>query len=508
MRTQIKVLTVVAAAGILASACGGGTGEKTAPTASARAAAAESAKPSGTPSGISANATPTPRPMELTGKFAISPQRGPLGTAVTATATGLKPQSKYDVVWTTVNGSWKLNEDGTSYLGRQFTPVDVPMQSVTTDAAGAFAITFKVPAQDFGFQHDVLVLDGAKIIRNKSGFAVDLDITITPKSGPVGTPITIEAKGVGWRDFEGAWMAAYDNVATGLLSGVTTKGYAKAVIPAAGGLGTHIITVLSGDLNFMYLNMQQSPSPDRPQFHLPFTVTDGPAVMPAPIEQQRVPVMAAQPVDKGIYVSPKSGIVGSSATLIGKGLPANTDLDLTYLAQVGNRVTTGAYTEQGKPLGKARTDANGNLSWSFAMPDDLGGDHRLLARNGNVLVAESVFVVQPNAFALSTDRGPSGTIVKIHVKGVGWTETANFYALNYDNGYMGYACGFNSSGDIEINLAMSGVPGWHYVELYPGIYKGTESRPLNFRIPQLTAAADHPGENLPIFRFAFLVTAP
>ncbi len=506
MRTQTRFFVALVAVGILASACGSAAGEKSrAPTARA---AADVAKPSGTPTGISANATPTPRPMELTGKFAIAPQRGPLGTPVTATASGLRPQTKYDVVWTTVNGSWKLSEDRTAYLGRQFTPVDVRMRSVTTDAQGAFATTFSVPTQDFGFQHDVLVLDGSKIIRNKAGFDVDLQVTISPKSGPVGTPITIEARGVGWRDFEGAWMAAYDNNATGLLSGVTTKGLARAVIPATGGPGTHVITVLSGDLNFMYLNMQQSPSPDRPQFHLPFTVTEGPAVMPAPVERQRVPVMAAKPVDKGIFVTPASGIVGSSATLTGKGLPANSDVTLTYLAQVGNRVTTGAYTEQGKPLGKARTDASGNLSWPFAMPDDLGGDHRVLAKIGDKVVADTVFTVQPNAFTLSTDRGPSGTIVKIQIKGVGWTETANFYALNYDNGYMGYACGFNSSGNVEINLAMSGEPGWHFIDLYPGIYKGTETRPLNFRIPQLTAPDDHPGEDLPVFHFAFLVTAP
>lgn len=36
----------------------------------------------------------------------------------------------------------------------------------------------------------------------------------------------------------------------------------------------------------------------------------------------------------------------------------------------------------------------------------------------------------------------------------------------------------------------------------------TESRPPNFRIPQLTYADDHPGERLPAFRFAFLITNP
>ena len=45
-------------------------------------------------------------------------------------------------------------------------------------------------------------------------------------------------------------------------------------------------------------------------------------------------------------------------------------------------------------------------------------------------------------------------------------------------------------------------------ELCPGIYKGTETLPINYRMPQLTYAADHPGEDLPAFRFAFEVTPP
>jgi hypothetical protein len=61
---------------------------------------------------------------------------------------------------------------------------------------------------------------------------------------------------------------------------------------------------------------------------------------------------------------------------------------------------------------------------------------------------------------------------------------------------------------VEIFLKASGEPGWHFIDLYPAIYKGKETRPLNFRIPQLSYAHDHPGEDLPRFRFAFEVTEP
>lgn len=56
-------------------------------------------------------------------------------------------------------------------------------------------------------------------------------------------------------------------------------------------------------------------------------------------------------------------------------------------------------------------------------------------------------------------------------------------------------------------MVATGIPGWHFVDVYPGIYKGCDAPGVqNFRITQLTYAADHPGERLPAFRFAFYVT--
>jgi hypothetical protein len=114
--------------------------------------------------------------------------------------------------------------------------------------------------------------------------------------------------------------------------------------------------------------------------------------------------------------------------------------------------------------------------------------------------------IAPSALPLDVSKGPAGTPFTIHLKGVGWTETANIYAIDYDNGYIGYACGFNSQGDVVINMYATGDPGMHYITLYPAVYKGKEKWPNNFRLPQLTYKVDHPGEDLPRFEFAFEVT--
>ena len=66
------------------------------------------------------------------------------------------------------------------------------------------------------------------------------------------------------------------------------------------------------------------------------------------------------------------------------------------------------------------------------------------------------FWIAPSAFPLDVARGPVGTTFKVHLKGVGWSETANIYTVVYDNGLSGYACGFNSQGDVGIILQATG----------------------------------------------------
>ncbi len=281
------------------------------------------------------------------------------------------------------------------------------------------------------------------------------------------------------------------------------------MIPATGGPGVHVITVLHGDFTFPYLNMQQSPEPSRPQFHIPFTVTGGPAVLPPALAAQVLTVrqQGQPPGDgSGVWVDPPEGTVGSRVAVKARGLPINTALDVTWSTVVGNRVSGNGWDEQVKTIATVNTDAAGDLNWTLLVPDDLGGAHTVGLKAGDRTVATGVFTIQPSAQELSVSRGPSGTEIMIQLNGVGWTETANIYNVVYDNGYVGYACGFNSNGNVQIFMRASGAPGWHFIDLYPGIYKGQETRPLNFRVPQLTYADDHPGERLPAFRFAFYVT--
>ena len=116
-----------------------------------------------------------------------------------------------------------------------FTDVMQSLGKVKTDASGSFQTTFTVPS-GFGFGHDVLV-EKQNEIQNKSNFDVDMQVSISPSSGPVGTPINIDAQGMGWRPLENSPEVIYDNKFTGWISSVTTDGIAHVSIPAVGAPG-------------------------------------------------------------------------------------------------------------------------------------------------------------------------------------------------------------------------------------------------------------------------------
>jgi hypothetical protein len=496
MRLAIALAATVLVAACTTSATGSPSAsatQTTKPAASASAAAAVSAAPTG-----------SQQPMEIAGKFALEPAHGAWDAKVTATASGLKPGTKYDLVWSTGKVQWKLSDDRSKFLGRTATAIQQPLQAATTDANGGFQVSFSVP-HGFGYAHDVMVVDAQSVIRNKSLFDVDMVTTISPTHGPVGTPITVEVKGIGWQSYQNSFQLDWDNAYTGWVSSITTDGYAKFVIPATGAIGTHILTLGHSEFGAPYMNPNQQPVvASRPFPHLPFMVTAGAAVLPQPAEEQGFATIAAKPVEKGIWSTPYGATVGTAATMNAKGLPATSDVELTWTTMVGNRSVTG-FEERTKSLGKTRTDASGAFSWAFAVPDDLGGDHVISAKIGEAVVAKTNLYILASAFPLSVESGAAGTRTTLHLKGVGWTETEQIYHVVVDNAFTGYACAFQSAGDLTIFLTMSGAPGWHFIDMYPGIYQGTETRPANYKMPQLTALDDHPGNKLPVFRFAFFV---
>jgi hypothetical protein len=435
------------------------------------------------------------------GRIAASPDHGPAGTAVTLTGEGFPPGEALELVWRTVEGRWTAAEG--EYHGREFTPVGYRVATVTPDAEGRVSAGFVAP-EDFGFSHDIVVQQGDRAL-TQTAFSIDIAMRVEPASAPPGTPLTVTVDGIGWRNLENSWMLVYDNSFTGWVSSVTTGGTATFTIPATGAPGTHVLRLVHGAYTFPYLNPEQNPVPDRPRPRASFTLSAGEPVVPPAPETQVQTAVRGLPAAGELEVSPAFSGIGAPVEVRAAGLEPGRSYALNWDAMRGNRVVAAGYAIQSSVVAEAVADAGGEAVFAFAAPDDLGGAHGLWVDTGAKRLTGSHWIV-PTALPLDVGEGPAGTDFTIHLKGGGWSETANIYNIVYDNAYLGYACAFNSNGDITVHLTASGAPGLHYIDLYPGIYKGEESQPNNFRIPQLTAAEDHPGEDLPVFRFAFRVT--
>jgi hypothetical protein len=436
------------------------------------------------------------------GRLSVTPEHGPAGTPLHVTAEKLPPNVEFQLVWRTVKGSWKVAN--AEYHGREYKPVAYEIARVRSDASGRLFATFVAP-EDFGFSHDIGLQQGNRLF-TQTGFSIDMTVKLSPERGPPGTPITVEVKGIGWRQLFNSWVLLYDNHFTGWMSAVTTGGSATFTVPATGKPGSHLLEVLHGELTFPYRNMQQNPEPDRPRWALPFTVTDGPPVLPAAPEQQAQKDVRMLPPQGDLVATPAFSGIHEPIVVRGEGFEPGKTLQLNWTRVVGNRMTGQGWEESSSVLAEAKVGTSGRAEFRFIAPDDLGGAHGLWVESGGKKKT-GTFWIKPTALPMDVTRGPVGTTFRVHLKGVGWSETANIVHVVYDNSYIGYACAFNSQGDVELIMKATGEPGWHFIDLYPGIYKGTETRPNNFRIPQLTYAADHPGEDLPAFRFAFEVTS-
>jgi hypothetical protein len=450
-----------------------------------------------------------PRTLTLSYSNAAKPV---VGTEAYATAEGLPPHREVDLVWETVNGGWVV-ENGYRFRGKQFTQSTASLGRAEVGSDGRLSTHFTIP-EDYGGVHSVIVSD-AGVPLAQGGVEVNQTFEMLPTEGPVGTPIEIRVKGLGWRTMESTWVVNWDNQQVGWVSATSTRGTAVARFRATGAVGQHEIKVYTGYMGQGYLNHEQAPNAYLPRPRFVFHVTPGRSVTTGgyaePYQRQVVPSPETAAAGATVSIGPVQGPVLTRVLLEGSGLPANAPVSLIWGTQAGSRVSGAGFAPKEIELQKAAVSADGRLNAPFSIPDDLGGQHTVSVRSGDKTLARAFFVIETSVVSISPTSGPAGTPVTIHLKGVGWTDYDNIYVATYDNAYMGYACGFNSQGDVVINFTAAGSPGVHLIDFYPGIYQGTDSQAAGsgqqlYRLPQLTYADDHPGNKIPALRFAFEVT--
>ena len=198
----------------------------------------------------------------------------------------------------------------------------------------------------------------------------------------------------------------------------------------------------------------------------------------------------------------------SQTTLRATGLPPNTEVGFVF--RHGARQPHDA--ERLEPRQRAAVESDDQVgriadARPFRIPDDLGGWHAVKLAAAQSSAGAKCPTMSSRVLAkVKPKRVKVGETFTVQIKGVGWTELDNTVAVTYDNAAIGYACGFNTNGDVTINLVATGEPGTHLIDLYPAIYRGKDRVPWNYQTPFLTYARDFPalshGYRLPAYRLA------
>ena len=178
----------------------------------------------------------------------------------------------------------------------------------------------------------------------------------------------------------------------------------------------------------------------------------------------------------------------------------------TYYSLVYSRPCVVAMDEVEKcPLNHYQVPGKA-FSIATAIPDTIGGVRRIDAWVGSSVIAKTTFYINPSIISLEPTSGPVGTVAHFQIKGLSWTVTAKDYYINYDNSLIGYACAMTSHGTINVYLPMTGAVGWHFIDFWNGIYKGSETAKIDQLRTPLLNLADHPGETVVAMHFAFQIT--
>jgi hypothetical protein len=270
--------------------------------------------------------------------------------------------------------------------------------------------------------------------------------------------------------------------------------------------------------------MEQSPVPWTDSHRVKFTVTKDAGVPKTYVEEAArvAPTISARTtvIDADVAkdstakatVDSNRGTILSKVNVTATGLAPSAPVQLLWTSVVGNRVncTGQCWKFTSQPLGQATASATGTMAAPVTVPDGLGGWHAIQVVQAGKLVAQVPYFVK-RTFVSAPKVVKAGQPFVVELKGVGWTQLDNTLAVNYDNSYIGYACGFNSNGYVRVQMVATGDPGTHLIDLYPLLYTQQPAYPYPQlgMVPLLGFARDAPGlaagYDIPAFHLAITV---
>jgi len=276
--------------------------------------------------------------------LSVSPTVAPVGATMVISGQNLTPNTSLTLEWSTANTTWKVGDSGTptatsvpEVLGITSVPWEEVLGTVVTDSVGSFSQTIPVPVDNNGAHIIGVFASGAKTALALATFTVLPSFHFSPSSGPVGTPITVYATGLGARLYASAYHVLFDNNYIGYMTGMTTRGQANFTFYVTGTAGPHTISVYNGYPGPAYLNSNQAPAsvsitsyaPPYIPFHGQFNITvaapmtasnfspQASAIRPKLTLPNNAPQSGAR-----MTVTPNIAPVGTMVNVTGLGFPA------------------------------------------------------------------------------------------------------------------------------------------------------------------------------------------
>ena len=113
--------------------------------------------------------------------------------------------------------------EGNRVSGNGFEPIENELTKVTTTADGRITMPLSIP-EDLGGRHSICRSAPVTRRSRRTYFVIETSIvSMTPTSGPAGTPVTIHLKGVGWTEYDNIYVATYDNAYMGYACGFNSQ---------------------------------------------------------------------------------------------------------------------------------------------------------------------------------------------------------------------------------------------------------------------------------------------
>lgn len=171
-------------------------------------------------------------------KVGLSKDAATVDEPITLTSSGLPKETEIELIWNTMKGS--------RVSGKGFGEDTSSLGTIKTDAKGNLQYDFKVPDDLGGIPHRLDLMAKGQVYGQAYLRILPSIVDFTPKSGPVGTKISITIKGGGWTEYDNAYYLTYDNAYTGYLCAFNSQGNLTFDVIATGEVGYHLIDLYPG----------------------------------------------------------------------------------------------------------------------------------------------------------------------------------------------------------------------------------------------------------------------